>query len=209
MRKFFFLILWFALAAQANQAAKEVNDLLSNIQTLRADYVQTNSDPRFRKDEVLTGSVILQRPRQFRWQVLTPYKQLLVADGERLWIYDEDLEQVTVQSLDVSLADAPALLLAGQHEDVAKHFVVTAVPQEYTVQTYELRPLAEDSLLQVVYLSFQGTIIKGMRMIDNLDQVIDINFMQVSINDPLPQDLFRFVPPAGVDVIGGEYDDAN
>ncbi len=196
--------LFLALTAHGNQAAKELNGLLENIQTLRADYVQTTSDPRFRSEEVLTGSMILKRPRQFRWQVLTPYKQLLVADGERLWIYDEDLEQVTVQALELSLADAPALLLAGEHEDVAEHFIVRNLPQEYANQTYELIPLSEESLLQAIYLSFQGTIIKSMRLIDNLDQVIDINFLQVSMNDPLPEDLFRFVPPPGVDVIGDD-----
>ncbi len=199
---FTIIALLFTITAHANPAAEELNDLLSSMQTLRAHYTQVTTDPRFTSEEVLTGNAVLKRPLQFRWEVLTPYKQLLVADGEKLWIYDEDLEQVTVQPLNESLNDAPALLLVGQDEDITEHYIVKVTPQQYTYRTFELIPIDEDSLLQTIYISFQGTVIKNMRLIDNLDQTIDITFQQVVINDPLPEDFFRFVPPAGVDVIG-------
>jgi len=188
--------------ANANTRSEELNSLLGNIQTLRAAYSQTTIDPKLHDKQSVKGSVILSRPNQFRWETNHPYQQLLVSDGTRLWIYDIDLDQITVQPLQRNIKDTPALILIGDENDVSAHFHVNTSDQNYTEKTFELTPKGEDSLIKSAKLVFQGTIIKRMVFIDNLDQIIDLTFSEIKINDPLPQDLFRFVPPAGVDVIG-------
>lgn len=186
----------------ANPAADQLNALLSDIVTMQADYKQTTVDPKLKKEQHLTGTVLLKRPKQFRWQVTSPYEQLLVADGEKLWIYDKDLDQVTVQALGQSLQDTPALLIVGEHQDIEKHFSVTEKTSQPLVKTFQLISKDSENLLASAQITFQGSAIKGMRLIDNLDQVLDIEFMNVIQNQALPEDLFRFVPPPGVDVIG-------
>lgn len=185
--------------------ASDLNDLLTSMTTLRADYVQTTVDPKFQDKQVVEGKALLARPNQFRWDIQKPYQQLLVADGSRLWIYDADLSQVTVQPLQENLKDTPALLLAGDPRAVTDHFKVKVRDTGFGQKTFELTPLDEDSLMRGVQLTFKGSVIYQMVLIDNLHQVVTIEFSQIQINESLPQDLFRFVPPAGVDVIGDQH----
>jgi outer membrane lipoprotein carrier protein len=180
----------------------ELNDLLLTMKTLRADYTQTTVDPKFQDKQVVQGHVILERPNQFRWEVVKPFQQLLVADGTRLWIYDADLAQVTVQPLQDNLKDTPALLLAGDPKAITDHFKVTTRGAGFGEKSFDLTPIDENSLVLGVQLTFKGTLITKMVLIDNLHQVVTLEFTQARINDTLPADIFRFVPPAGVDVIG-------
>lgn len=199
------LLLSVQVTAFANVAVDELNALLGDIKTLRAAYTQTTIDPKFQDKQTVKGNVTLYKPNRFRWEVKKPYEQLLVSDGTRLWIYDIDLDQITVQPLQANIKDTPALILIGEHKDISEHFYVTTGNDDsLTDKVFELTPVSEDSLIKSAKLIFQGTLIKRMVLIDNLDQIIDINFAQIKINDPLPEDLFRFVPPPGVDVIGEE-----
>ncbi len=194
---FFLLFTLQALATPAN----ELNALLTTMKTLRASYVQTTVDPKFKDKKVVQGRALLERPNQFRWEVEQPYQQLLIADGKKLWVYDADLEQVTVQPLQDNLKDTPALLLAGDPKGVTDHFKVRSEDTGFGEQTFHLLPIGEDSLVRDVKLTFKGSVIAKMELIDNLHQVVTIEFSQIKINETLPQDLFRFTPPPGVDVI--------
>lgn len=182
--------------------ASELNALLTSMSTLRANYTQTTVDPKFQDRQVVQGKALLARPNQFRWEIEKPFQQLLVADGTRLWIYDADISQVTVQPLQNNLKDTPALLLAGDPRAVEDHFKVKSKDTGFGEKTYELTPTDEDSLVRGVQLTFKGTVISRMILIDNLHQIVTIEFTQAKINETLPQDLFRFTPPEGVDVIG-------
>lgn len=196
--------LLFSISVFAQSAAEKLNGMLSSIQTLRAEYVQTTTDPRFNKSKTLSGAAILRRPKMFRWQIEKPYRQLLVADGDKLYIYDEDLAQVTVQRLGDSLKDTPALLIVGDTSLIEEHFTVHELPTGVLNTAFKLIPKDDSALLKTVVIQFTGTAITKLWMQDNLDQIIDITFSQVSLNDPLPQDLFRFVMPRDVDVITNE-----
>jgi outer membrane lipoprotein carrier protein len=198
----FFLLL---LTTQALATpATDLNNLLTTMKTLRAAYVQTTVDPKFKDKKVVEGTALLERPNQFRWEVEKPYQQLLIADGKKLWIYDADLEQVTVQPLQDNLKDTPALLLAGDPKAITEHFKVHSEDTGFAEQTFNLIPLDDGSLVRDVKLTFKGSVISRMVLIDNLHQVVTIEFSQIKINETLPQDLFRFTPPSGVDVIGGD-----
>lgn len=200
----FIFILLFAHAAFAQSAAEKLNGMLSGIQTLRANYVQTTTDPRFNKTKTQSGSAILRRPKMFRWYIEQPYHQLLVADGQKLYIYDEDLAQVTVQPLGDSLKDTPALLIVGDTAQIEEHFIVHEINSDAFNTSFKLIPKDDSALLKAVVISFTGSALTKLWMQDSLDQIINITFTQVSLNDPLPQDLFQFKMPKNVDIITNE-----
>jgi len=206
MYKLFLTLVLFVILVPAHATpASDLNDLLTSMTTLRANYTQTTVDPKFQDKQVVQGKALLARPNQFRWEVEKPFQQLLVADGKQLWIYDADLAQVTVQPLQDNLKDTPALLLAGDPSAVNDHFKVKTKDTGFGEKTFELTPTDEDSLVLGVQLTFKGTIISKMVLIDNLHQIVTIEFSQAKINETLPQDLFRFTPPPGVDVIGNDH----
>lgn len=200
----FILMLILTHTAFAQSAAEKLNGMLAGIQTLRANYVQTTTDPRFNKSKTQSGSAILRRPKMFRWYIEKPYHQLLVADGEKLYIYDEDLAQVTIQPLGNSLKDTPALLIVGDTAQIEEHFTVHEISSDAFNVTFKLIPKDDSALLKAVVISFTGSALTKLWMQDNLDQIINITFTQVSLNDPLSQDLFRFKIPKNVDVITNE-----
>lgn len=200
----FICILLFAHTVFAQSAAEKLNGMLAGIQTLRANYVQTTSDPKFNKAKTQSGSAILRRPKMFRWYIEQPYRQLLVADGEKLYIYDEDLAQVTVQPLGNSLKDTPALLIVGDTAQIEEHFDVFEISSDTFNTAFKLIPKDDSALLKAVVISFTGSALTKLWMQDSLDQIINITFTQVSLNDPLSQDLFRFKMPKNVDIITNE-----
>jgi outer membrane lipoprotein carrier protein len=201
--KRFLLLLCVVFSAHATPAS-DLNGLLTSMASLRANYVQTTTDPKFYDQKVVSGKALLSRPNQFRWEIEKPYQQLLVADGNKLWIYDADLEQATVQPLKDNLKDTPALLLAGDPRAVTDHFKVSMKDTGFGEITYALTPTDEDSLVRSVQLTFKGSVISRMTLVDNLHQIVTIEFSQIKVNEKLPQDFFRFTPPQGVDVISND-----
>lgn len=204
MIRFISFVLFMVLGTAYATPATDLNALLTDMTSLRANYTQTTVDPKFRDKQLVEGECVLARPNQFRWEVKKPYQQLLVADGTKLWIYDADLEQVTVQPLQDNLKDTPALLLAGDPKAVTEHFRVAAKETGLGEKTFELTPLDEDSLVLGLQLTFKGSVITKMILVDNLHQIVTIEFSQMQVNQIMPQDFFRFTPPRGVDVIGDE-----
>ena len=200
----FMTLLLLTQISLAQSAADKLNNMLSSVQTLRANYVQTTTDPRFNKAKIQSGSAILRRPKMFRWSIEKPYRQLLVADGENLYIYDEDLAQVTVQPMGDSYKDTPALIIVGDTAQIESHFTVHELDADAFHTSFRLIPKDEGALLKSVVISFTGSALTKLWMQDNLDQIISITFTQVSMNDPLPQDLFRFKMPKNVDIINGD-----
>ena len=201
LRIFFLLVVCFC--SYANPAA-DLTTQLNIMSNFRANYIQTTTDPKFHDQKVVEGKAVLARPNQFRWEIEKPYQQLLVADGKKLWIYDADLEQVTVQPLKENLKDTPALLLAGDPLSITDQFKVSLRDTVFAETTYELTPTDDDSLVRSVQLTFKGSAISRMTLIDNLHQIVTIEFSNMRMNDKLPQDIFRFTPPAGVDVISND-----
>lgn len=197
-------MLFYSTLSLAQPATDKLSSMLSSIQTLRANYVQTTTDPRFNKSKIQSGSAILRRPNMFRWSIDKPYRQLLVADGQTLYIYDEDLAQVTIQPMGDSYKDTPALIIIGDPALIESHFTVHELDGDAFHSSFRLIPKDEAALLKSVVISFTGSALTKLWMQDNLDQIINISFTEVSMNDPLSQDLFRFKMPKNVDIINGD-----
>lgn len=201
-----FVLIFITFHAHATPAS-DLNGLLSSMRTLRGNYIQTTTDPKFHDQKVVEGKVLLARPNQFRWEIEKPYQQLLISDGMHLSIYDADLNQVTIQDLPDNIHDMPALLLAGEPRAVTEHFKVKLKDTGFTERSYELTPIQEDGLVQGVQLTFKGSVISRMVLVDNLHQIVTIDFSQMVMNEKLPEDMFHFTPPPGVDIIGDTIQD--
>jgi outer membrane lipoprotein carrier protein len=154
------------------------------------------------------GEMMIARPGRFRWEYRRPYEQLIIADGHKLWVYDPELEQVTVKPVDEALGNTPALLLSGVHPLEQDFTVREARAPGDRLHWVELLPKAEDSQFERILLGFSGGQSGGqlqqMALHDSFGQVTRLDFENMQRNLPLAPSLFRFEPPAGVDVVGEE-----
>ena len=128
---------------------------------------------------------------------------MIVADGQRIWIYDPELEQVTVRRLDDTLSATPAMLLSGEGK-LADNFKVVGTKRENTVEWITLEPVRTDTDFKSVTLGFVGAELRHMQLADKLNQTTSLDFADMKSNQPLDSQRFTFTPPPGADVIGDE-----
>ena len=167
----------------------------------KAVFTQTVVAKSGRKPQTAAGTMMFLRPGKFRWVYDKPYYQLIVGDGEKLWIYDRDLNQVSAKKLSAALGSSPAALLAGDNA-LEKNFVLKEGGQSEGMEWLEARPKAEDGSFEFLRIGFAGDVPKAMELRDNFGQTTTIIFSQFERNPALPPGSFRFVPPKGADVIG-------
>ena len=144
--------------------------------------------------------VQFQRPGKFRWTYDKPYEQIIVGDGEKLWIYDKDLNQVTRRNLDQALGSSPAALLAGA-DDVDKYFSLNAVGMKDKLDWLEARPYNEDSLFAKVRMGFRGNMLEIMELDDHFGQKTRIKLSNLQRNPRSAPELYTFSVPKGADVV--------
>ena len=160
---------------------KRVESFLQGLQSLKADFKQTLSDRAGEIVETATGELAIRRPDRFRWDYREPNQQVIVADGSRIWLYDSDLEQVTVRKLDATLSATPAMLLSGQG-NLQDNFTVVQTLQEATIQWVRMEPKRDDTDFKWVRLGFEGTTLKFMQLADKLGQTTTLEFSQLQRN---------------------------
>jgi len=187
-------------AADEAPAPALLRAFLSDVQTLEAAFRQTLVEPETGREQVSEGRLYLKRPKQFRWDYRDPAPQLVVADGTDLWLYDPDLEQVTVRSLDDGLSSTPAVLLSGEGR-LEDTFEVGAAYPEGGVDWVSLKPVDPDSDFDAVSVGFAAGELAAMDITDTLGQTTRIRFSEVRRNVPLDPALFIFEPPPGADVL--------
>lgn len=189
-------------AAENDQknAAKRLNELLSAANTMSATFSQMTLSSNGSSLQETTGQVALQRPGMFRWHTDAPLEQVLVSNGEKIWLYDPDLEQVTIQKLDQRLTHTPALLLSGDVSALAENFSISW-KEGSAVDDFVLSPKASDSMFETLRLSFRGGVINDMQLNDPIGQRTNILFQGVKLNQPVDASQFNFTVPDGVDVI--------
>lgn len=195
-------VIW-ALCVQGARAdaAGELQRTIAAATTYSAGFVQEVRDEQGKVMQTTEGTVHIQRPGLFRWQTLPPFNQLIVADGQKLWRYDEDLEQVSVKALDDSVGNTPALLLTGKLEDISRLFNVTRPKAGH----FQLTPMeTEEGLFERLDLYFDGPRLTRMEMRDTLRQTTVIRYSDVQVNQAISASQFEFTPPAGVDVFHDE-----
>jgi outer membrane lipoprotein carrier protein len=189
-------------ARAADDAVSRVASYLAGVKTLTASFVQVVRDRDGRITERATGALSISRPDRFRWDYREPYEQVIVADGHRLWLYDSDLQQVTVRGLEEGLGSTPAMLLSGAGR-LADSFGSLAVEQDGDWTWCRLKPLAAASDFESVSLALGSKDeLAAMELVDKLGQTTRIDFSRLERNRPLADELFHYEPPAGADVIG-------
>lgn len=196
-----------ASAASIAEGQQRAQQFLEGLEGLEAQFSQTLSDRSGQVTEKSSGTLAIKRPNRFRWDYREPYEQVIVADGERVWVYDIDLEQVTVRKLDLALSATPAMLLSGEGA-LTDNFTIIAAEVRGGVLWVQLQPKRDDTDFKSVRLGFAGQQLRYMELADKLGQTTLLEFFQVQRNPPLDESRFVFNIPPGVDVIGdaGEHD---
>ena len=170
-------------------------------QTARAQFTQTVVDKNGRAMKSANGTFELSRPGKFRWIVEKPYKQLLVGDGQRVWVYDEDLNQVIVRNVGDALGGTPAALLSG-NQDVERAFAWSDLPAADGLEWLGATPLAKDAAFTEIRIGFDARGLAALEIVDAFGQKSLVRFSNVERNPKFAPELFRFAPPKGADVIG-------
>ena len=180
----------------------QLHAFVRDTQTMRASFTQTVSDASGRRVAQASGEFVIARPGRFRWSVEKPYKQLLVGDGERVWIYDQDLNQVVVRNNDRALGSTPAALLAGK-EEVERAFEWKPLPAADGLEWLSATPKDKDAAFSELRLGFDSGGLAALEVMDNFGQHTFIRMAKIERNPRLAAELFRFTPPPGADVVGG------
>jgi outer membrane lipoprotein carrier protein len=174
---------------------------LRSTQTASADFEQQVFDREKKLVQRSRGSFTLQRPGRFRWSYAQPYAQLIVGDGKRVWIYDEDLNQVTVRAMAKALGSTPAALLAGA-ADVERAFELTDAGQRDGLEWVEAKPRERETGFERIRLGLSAAGVQAMELTDHFGQTTLLRFSNIARNPKVDPDAFRFVPPKGADVLG-------
>ena len=182
--------------ARAEQPAQALRAFFTDLRTLQSDFSQQVVDEDGRLQQSSQGRMWIMRPGRFRWDYEQPYRQQIVADGTRLWSYDEDLEQVTVQAAGEVLTATPAMLLSGE-QPLEEVFTL-----ENDGDSVRLLPRSDDSNITALNLSLEDGVLRQITARDSFGNTTTFRFSQVERNPPLSESLFVFVPPAGADVVG-------
>lgn len=189
-----------AFSLQAADDVAKLQAYLQQLQSLEGSFEQLTLDARGQRLQEARGSMSLQKPGRFYWHTEKPYPQLLVSNGVTLWVYDPDLEQVTIQKLDQRMTNTPALILSGDAKDLTSHFDIQYVSHGKE-EEFRMLPLGSDSLFEVLRLFFVDGRISALQLEDSLGQQTRVELTISAYNQPLDQKQFEFEPPTGVDVI--------
>ena len=193
------LACWPFLAQAA--AIEHLNDFLKNTRTLKAEFSQSVIGKNGRKPQNSSGTVAISRPGKLRWEIVKPYPQLVVGDGEKIWVHDPELKQVTVRKAGQAIGGSPAALLAGNN-DLDKNFSLKEAGDADGLSWLEATPKAADSGFERVRLGFAGSELRAMELLDTFGQTTLVRFSKIERNPALPASAFKFTPPAGADVVG-------
>lgn len=217
------------LAAHADAIAK-LKKYIRTVHSSQANFIQEVLAANGKRLQVSSGNMQFSRPGKFRWEYQKPYEQIMVGDGTRFWMYDVDLQQVTVKKLDAALGSSPAALLSGS-DRIEKEFdlkdveckpypipmdtepssAVEAAPNaacdkdEAALEWLEATPRSHDTAFTRIRMGFNARAeLVTLELFDNFGHITVLHFSGILRNPKFPPELFRFVPPQGVDVIGDE-----
>jgi outer membrane lipoprotein carrier protein len=177
------------------------SDFITGMLTARGEFEQKIFDSNHRLLQESRGVLAFSRPGKFRWTYLKPYTQLIVGDGSKVWIYDEDLKQVTVKKLDQALGSTPAALLAGNNEAM-RAFRLSDKGTKDGLEWLEALPRDREGGFERIRMGFAPSGIQVMELVDGFGQTTVLRFKALERNPKLDPALFRFAPPKGADVIG-------
>ena len=190
-------LLWcLSVNAQLDSPAQQLTARLSQLSSYQADFEQTIFGDEDIVLQQTKGIIQVKRPGKLFWQTTEPWAQSIVSDGETLWRYDADLEQVVIQPFNAQLSQTPTMLLSGEIDSLNEQYDVAMLGESYT-----LTPKATDNLFETLTLEFDSDQLTRMSFLDSLGQTTIIQFRNIRINEPVPDERFVFEPPAGVDIL--------
>ncbi|MBB6246455.1 outer membrane lipoprotein chaperone LolA [Rhodanobacter sp. A1T4] len=194
-------LVFVAQAEPAGAARARLDAFAQNLHSLTGQFNQSLTDINGKSSKTSAGTLALEAPRQFRWDTLTPYKQTIVADGSRVWIYDPELEQVTVRVQSSEEAHSPLTVLTDVKQ-IDKNFKVSEQGEHDGLVWLRLTSTSKDPQFDYADLGFDANGLARMTFRDQLGSTTDIRFSGWQRNAPVPPSTFNFVPPQGTDVIG-------
>ena len=187
-----------SLAAHA-EPVDTLKEFVREVKTGRAAFTQTVTAPDGVKRRTSSGNFEFARPNRFRFAYAKPFEQVIVADGQKVWIFDADLNQVSVRAFNSALGATPAALLAGG--SLEKDFDLSNLPSKDGVDWALATPKNKDGAFQSVRVGFKGKTLSAIEITDSFGQRSLLLFTQMLANPLIAADAFRFTAPAGADVI--------
>ena len=178
-----------------------LKNFYSQTHAVRADFYQIVTDRQGRKVQEVYGQMQLKRPNQFRWDYNKPYEQQIISDGKKVWLYDTDLAQVTVQELSKALGSSPAALLAGD-DNLEKNFKLVNAFRKDDLDWVSTNPKDKESGFDKISLGFKDDVLQEMDMVDSFGHQTKIVFSNLEQNPVIEPKTFLFKAPKGVDVVG-------
>lgn len=198
---FLLLPLLFTAQTAGADGMSSVKAFYEQTKSVRANFHQVVTDKQGRKVQEVDGEMQLLRPNKFRWDYRKPYEQQIISDGTQVWLYDTELAQVTIRSLNQSIGSSPASLLAGG-ADIDKAFKLVNASRKDKLDWVSAIPKDKDSGFDKILMGFQDNKIQEMSLIDSFGHTTKIVFTQVEVNPVLEPKNFLFQVPKGVDVVG-------
>ncbi|WP_415884481.1 outer membrane lipoprotein chaperone LolA [Neptuniibacter sp. QD72_48] len=195
------LIAGTSVAMAATDGANKLNELLQGYDSFSAKFEQVTLAENGREAQKTEGSLLLAKPNRFRWETQQPFPQEIVSDGEYIWIYDPDLEQVTQRAADTQQDSAPALILNGQIGELQKTYAVRLIEDTGSEQIFDLKPLSDQYSFSRIRLAFAGNVISELMLEDSLGQRTSVVFAEQTLNPEVTNQSFYFRVPEGTDVI--------
>ena len=204
-------VLAFASLLAHADAVDTLKDFIRDVKTGRAQFTQTVTSPDGAKKKTSSGSFEFARPNHFRFAYAKPFEQLIVADGQKVWIFDADLNQASSRKFSSALGATPAALLAGGSLD--KDFDLSPVAAKDTPKDaakdaakdglawVQATPKVKEGAFKSVRVGFRGKDLAAVEIIDAFDQRSLLQFSQFAAGVNFPDATFRFTPPAGADVL--------
>jgi outer membrane lipoprotein carrier protein len=185
--------------AQAADAVAALRAFAADAKSARAEFTQTVTSPDGKRTKSSNGSFEFQRPNRFRFVYAKPFAQTIVGDGQKVWIHDPDLNQVSTRKMNDALGATPAALLAGA--SLERDFTLGALPDADGLSWVQATPKAQEGSFQTLKVGFRGNELAAIDIIDNFGQRSLIRFDKVATNVPIAAEAFRFTVPPGADVI--------
>lgn len=203
MKYIFAILMLSVLPLSAHAAATDkLKNFIASTHSGRADFTQLVLDKNGKKIQSASGTMQFVRPGKFRWVYQKPYEQLIVGDGERFWLHDVELNQVTVKKLDAALGSSPAALLSGSNE-IERGFALKDTGNRDDLDWLQALPKAKDTSFERILMAFNAqSDLVIMELYDAFGHKTVLRFTGMQRNPQLAPSLFRFVPPKGADVLG-------
>ena len=192
-------LLSFAVPSFASSGQDSLETHLQGYKNLSGQFTQIISSENSSHSQSSTGEFWIKKPNQFRWHYSTPYIQQIISNGESLWVYDEDLEQVTIKDASQSIDSSPLAIILGS-ADLDKLFNITQLGDSDDLQWLSLTPLEESSGFEFINVGFKNGLLTRMVLQDNFGQTTRLLFTDVSVQIPIADDKFEFIVPEGADV---------